>query len=395
MPNQFIDQSFRKLILMPLGVAGGAVFGLGVIIVFLYLSMLDSGKATEIAKLATHIGTQLHQAESSERGYLLTGNDEFLQPYKDNVPRLHTQMQHLQQLLAGDADQLRDAVLAEESFRTWHTRVDALIQQQAQGQDVVPIIRQGRGRQLITNIADNLEVIAERQRIRRAEGLKRAGVTLAVLAGGVLIGFIALALAFAIRGRAELQRVAQLKREGEQAFARSNAVLQHQTAMAEAESRVARLFVESGDLVDIGQGLLAMLCQWSGALVGAFYVAAEDGQRFARISGHGIVRQSHAVDGFGVGEGVAGESARTQQAQWLHDVPPNYMPLASQLGDMAPSCVLALPMTGSEGTNAVIELGFLQTPSNDQVMLLERLQVAIGHGIEVSLLRAHAHAHAV
>ncbi len=162
----------------------------------------------------------------------------------------------------------------------------------------MPVIRQGRGRLLITNIADNLEVIAERQRLRRAAGLKRAGMTLAVLAFGVLAGFVALALAFAVRGRAELQRVAQLKQEGEMAFARSNAVLQHQTAMAEAESRVARLFVESGDLADIGQGLLAMLCQWSGALVGAFYVAADDGLRFARISGHGIVRQSHAVDGF-------------------------------------------------------------------------------------------------
>lgn len=133
MPNQFINQSFRKLILLPLGVAGGAVLGLGVIIVFLYLSMLDSGKATEIAKLATHIGTQLHQAESSERGYLLTGDDAFfLQPYKDNVPRLHTQLQRLQHMLAGDADSLRDAVLAEETFRTWHVRVDALIEQQAQ-----------------------------------------------------------------------------------------------------------------------------------------------------------------------------------------------------------------------------------------------------------------------
>ncbi len=132
MPNQFINQSFRKLILLPLGVAGGAVLGLGVIIVFLYLSMLDSGKATEIAKLATHIGTQLHQPKAASAVICSPAMMRFLQPYKDNVPRLHTQLQRLQHMLAGDADSLRDAVLAEETFRTWHVRVDALIEQQAQ-----------------------------------------------------------------------------------------------------------------------------------------------------------------------------------------------------------------------------------------------------------------------
>lgn len=387
MQKDFLWGSFRKLVVTPLALAACALVVLMGLIGYLYFSVADSGRATEVIRLATDISTSLYRAESAERGYLLTGVDAFLVPYTDNVPLIRKKMQRLSALLADNVDEAQAIERANSVFNQWRSRVDALIQAHINGVDIVPIVRQGRGRDLVAQVTSSLDEVASAHRQKRTDSFTRMGTTLAVLCGALLLSFVALAGLFCVIGYKELSRVARIKAEGEAAHAQRNALLLQQTRLAEAESRVARMFVDQPSVADIGPSLLALLCQWSGALVGALYVSADGGQRFERVATYGTVRQSHAADVFQSGEGLPGEAARSMQTQWLHSVPVDYMPLASQLGDMAPGAIMALPVQGSYATNAVIELGFQRDVDADSVQLLERLRGAIGHAVEVTLLR--------
>ncbi len=62
----------------------------------------DAAKAVEIANSVNGLRAQLLTAESSERGFLLTGRKEYRQPYDAAVGQVHVIEQHLSQRVAGD-----------------------------------------------------------------------------------------------------------------------------------------------------------------------------------------------------------------------------------------------------------------------------------------------------
>src|SRR5258708_5316729 len=47
----------------------------------------------------------MKDAETGERGYIITGEDAYLQPYDDAIDRIHNQVESLRQLTADNPDQ--------------------------------------------------------------------------------------------------------------------------------------------------------------------------------------------------------------------------------------------------------------------------------------------------
>jgi PAS domain S-box-containing protein len=66
-----------------------------------------------IVELALALST-LQDAETGQRGYLLTGNEDYLQPYKEATTRLPQEMGRIRSLLSDAAQQARLAVLEED-----------------------------------------------------------------------------------------------------------------------------------------------------------------------------------------------------------------------------------------------------------------------------------------
>ncbi len=66
-----------------------------------------------IVELALVLST-LQDAETGQRGYLLTGNEDYLQPYEDATTRLPQEMGRIRSLLSDAAQQARLAVLEED-----------------------------------------------------------------------------------------------------------------------------------------------------------------------------------------------------------------------------------------------------------------------------------------
>src|ERR1019366_7153882 len=68
----------------------------------LFLSARELLRSYEIQSALGAILSTMKDAETGTRGYIITGNDAFLEPYRLAIARIHPQFEHLHGLLAKD-----------------------------------------------------------------------------------------------------------------------------------------------------------------------------------------------------------------------------------------------------------------------------------------------------
>jgi diguanylate cyclase (GGDEF)-like protein/PAS domain S-box-containing protein len=168
----------------------------------------------------------LKDAETGQRGFLLTGNEAYLAPYERARILLPAQLQELRQSLRGDLDELRSV---EEIARLSLEKLEELAYTVRLGRTdeadaAREMVREGKGRQLMLALRDKTQKMLDRQQSalaqREAAGMAERRQLAAILIG--IAAFIALLLASgywsAVRGMAEAKRAAQRLAEGQQAL---------------------------------------------------------------------------------------------------------------------------------------------------------------------------------
>ncbi len=142
------------------------------------------------------------------------------------------------------------------------------------------------------------------------------------------------------------------------------------------------------ELHDMAQAVLAYLASHVGAVVGALYLADEEatGLRLAASVGMGPGQAARGT--IAVGEGLAGEVARTGRSATLTRLPPDYLMVTSALGQSAPSVVIGLPLRHANKLMGVIELASLLPLDAHHQAWLEQACEAIAIAIDVTQARA-------
>ncbi|MGV3592862.1 MAG: response regulator [Gammaproteobacteria bacterium] len=139
---------------------------------------------------------------------------------------------------------------------------------------------------------------------------------------------------------------------------------------------------------DLTAKVLAFLGDYVDATAGAFFV--KDGPDFARTATNG-------VDADGVphrvmpGDGLLGQVAKDGRTRMLHDVPAEYLSAGCAFGRGQPRHLLMVATTADGVVNGVIELGFMDTPPERVLELLERADEVIGIALRSANYRAHLH----
>jgi methyl-accepting chemotaxis protein len=107
----------------------GAGFGLALVILLVIglVSYRNTTKLVETASLVAHTHrvlenlTQLNQelvdCETGERGYIITGLDSYLQPYRESVGRIDELVTEIDQLTRGNPEQLRRLAELQEAVK--------------------------------------------------------------------------------------------------------------------------------------------------------------------------------------------------------------------------------------------------------------------------------------
>jgi CheY-like chemotaxis protein len=342
-----------------------------------------------------HLLGSIYNAQGSERGFLITGDEKYLQPYYRALDDIRTTQQSLRSMTKDNAVQQKrlDALdlaiqrklnelqsTIDSYHRSGHAAAGAMVEQHL-SKDLTDDIRrllaeaQGHERQLL------------QQRTAKKEG-DMVNSLRALQFGGVL-GFVILLLVYYILTKEISQR----------ASAEAELLSRNQELQVGRDRERAQAWIKNGinelnakvrgdrRIEEMGADAILYLCRYINAGVGVMYQYEEESESLKIIANYAFTRDKALHHRIGVGEGIAGEVARQKAPLTLKEVPADYLVVGSALGESSPRTLLALPLLHQNDLVGVMEVGVLQELTETEQEFLKQAAGLLGIAINLTLTR--------
>ena len=414
---------------LTIGTKIGAGFALGVAF-FALLSVISYRSTQQLVETAKHeahtyvvlgeleaLLSQLRRAETGQRGYLLTGKDEYLQPYQDAAIVMDSKIRTLRSLTADNPTQQSKLDTLEPLVKAKMAELHQTIElrQQKGFEAAQRLVLTERGKLLMDDIHNTLfSMKAEEQRLleRRSQATtvatKRTADTVlySVPLYSLLLSVIGLALARHISrplrqistvatevGEGNLEvSVPTSQREDEigiltRAFGQMVTNLRDTSRRTDEQGWLKSNLADFGRLLQgqrnyevVAHQLLSKLAPLVGAQQGVFYLMDTDTNppTLKLLSSYAYQERKHLANQFRLGEGLVGQCALEKQRILLTDVPGDYIQIASGLGAAPPLNIVVLPLLFEQAVTGVLELASLQRFSPIQLRLLDEIGESVG-----------------
>ncbi|WP_460156890.1 response regulator [Pseudomonas sp. S2_H10] len=385
------EQRFRKLlsrnISLPLGLGLiSAVFFISLITYLLstiqWVEHTDRviNNANEAVKLTVDL-------ETGMRGFLLSGDEHFLDPYETAKPRIAVALNTLLELTADNPVQTDRLLRLQALQLEWTSYAQSMIDLQRSSGDYRSAVKAGRGKRLTDEIRKQFEAVIDTEqqlRTSRNDEVRRTTV-LSISLYLLLIAGVSGLLAYV--GRRDLLNLSQNYSVNLAAQQASAHRLEQQAWLRNGQTELAEQVLGQLSLNLLGRNILQFCAQYLGTAVAAIYVRDDHGG-LKRIASYGFSREQEALEQqIYSDEGIVGQVAQQARLIRLDEVPQDYFKVSSGLGDGLPRSVLVVPTSDDERVNGVIELGFLRPLSDRDIELLELIAGNIGTSIEAARYR--------
>ncbi|MDQ2640746.1 MAG: CHASE3 domain-containing protein, partial [Pseudomonadota bacterium] len=313
----------------------------------------------------------LKDAETGQRGYLLTGIEDYLQPYNTGRVRLPADIERLQTLLMDDPEQARRAEslrsVAQERLAELQRVIDL---QRDRGQDAATErMVQGRGKQLMDQVRELGATLVGHEQARLDVGYQslersRHQSTITVMGGlAILLLLVILAAAFGAR---------EIRRKALESWLR------------DGQAILARALQGEQRLESLGEQVLRFMTRQLHAPAGAFYVL-ERGGMVRRVAGFALAGDPPEM--FQPGSGLVGEAVRADRIMDIA-APAEHLRLESALLSAPPQRVVVVPVSYHGRVNGVVELALDAAPGEAGMEMLERSRQTLGIAINASIDRS-------
>jgi CheY-like chemotaxis protein/signal transduction histidine kinase/CHASE3 domain sensor protein len=311
----------------------------------------------------------LQDAETGQRGYLLTGNETYLGPYTNAKDALPNELGNARALLAGNSAQLANLDIFERVAADKMQELAQTISTRRGGDaaGALALVRTNRGREAMerarATIAEMQQIERHSLALRQAEWLNASGVSSFVVLGGSGL-LLALVVAAALRTSREyrLRQTQVWSRVGQMGL----------TTRIQGEQRLDAL----GDLV------LSYLIDYLDARIGAVFVTDSE-NRLRRVAGYGVVEGTRSTT-LRLGEGSLGQAAKENRVIHMRDVPADYMTVNSSVGRATPREIAITPTSVDGIVYGAVELGFFRRLRSADLELLARIAETLGVALRAS-----------
>ena len=339
-----------------------------------YLSLqnrtLTRDRVTHTIDVLRHIESlmsSLKDAETGQRGLLLTAQERYLEPYSHAVAELPSLFSRLKDQLGDNSEQYQRLLTAEriakeklaelaETIRLYRT------QDRAAALEMV-LTDQGRF------AMDRFRVVVEEMRLHEEQLLRErqdavqvaTQLSAVVVIGGSLLLLVLILVSMIMSSRDFRVRETEV-------WLRTGQV--RMSSRIRSEQRITAL----------GESILELIAEYLGARVGAVYLA--EGGVYRRVAGYALPPGDDAI--LRPGDGLLGQAAKEGRSLHVTDVPAGYLSVASSLGRGAAAELLVTPAVADGELQAVMELGFLHRVQASDLELLDRLSETLGAAIRRS-----------
>lgn len=390
---QSIDQSiFRKLLIRNVALPLFLALLTGGVFVGLIFFMIDTAKRVEhsdrVIAQTNYLQKLIIDAETGMRGYAITGDLIFLEPYNRALSLLPDQFNLVKNNVGDNPVQTGQIGAASDLFNKWleySNEVNGLTRKSKNQAQEIVIHARGKA------IMDNLRALLS-QFIQTEEGLRdqRSQNTINmihIVFTIVVIFSLAVGLVIALMGRKQLLSLAENYEFSLRQQLKLNRELEAQKWIDDGRTELLQLMQTETRTLDIGQRILSFLVKYLGAQVGALHVANEQGI-FESVTGYALVEGDLALQTrFQPGEGILGQAVKEKKIVRLSGLSDDFLKIKSSLGESKPQNILIVPCMSEQEPNAAVELGFLHEISERTIEFLSEAGVNVSNAVKSARYR--------
>ena len=333
----------------------------------------------EVLATANDTTRQIIDQETGLRGYLLTADRVFLEPYTrarplDGFARLHdlTSVTLTQQARFDEARQ---------RYEQWF----ALASPVAEGHDV----ESGKTLEAMRERKTRMDGVREslRSAIEIEEGLHReraaASANSIATTGVVFVVLIAASAAIlAFLSRRQLSAIAITFGAALEAERKARETTEAEVWIRAGHANLSEALQGEKSIEQLGEITLSSLATHVGADIGAFFV--QHAGAWHRRAGYALDSRAAGPEEFKEGEGIVGRVAESGKVLHLREVPRDFLKLRSGTGETSPNALVVIPARVDGTTNAVIELGFLRDIDARALNMLGRVSEVVALAVRSS-----------
>jgi len=313
-------------------------------------------------------------AETGQRGYLITGDERYLQPYDVARAGIEAEMAKMRELVRGRSTQMDLFRQVEPQVAAKLTEMEETIAlRRDQGFDAArAVVLTDRGRQAMVDFRENVAAMTrEETRLKELKLAEMEDAHQVAITSGIVTALLGIALTSAVM----------------LLIRRAHALRMKQQWLQNGELELSAVMTGEQKLEPLAENILGFLTRYVDAHAGAIFVSRAN--HYQRVGLVGAPLSGNIPERFQAGEGLLGAAVVDKSLRRIEDVPEGYLMVGSGLGQGQPRHLLILPALSDGSVNAVIELGFLHPVNDTKQEFLQQISEVVGVGMKSALYREH------
>lgn len=337
------------------------------------------GHTYEVIQKIDDLEQQLVDVETGMRGYVITGNQQFLDLYKVAIGAIPSHIDRLQQLTIDNANQQASISLLRpitmEKLEDFENKVS--LRTEKGFESAQASVATGNGKRLMDKIRARLKVmITEENRLLQIR-LVRTQISLeqtqrTILGGTLLILLIVVVLILYIRTTFEKQKIAEAKLQVQNQDLEELSLenKKRNWLLSGAGELNQTLRIESS-IMEMSNNIVSFFANYLQLPIGALYLVADREKQLYLAGSYAFKHRKRSENSIALGEGLVGQAALENKSIIFTNVPDDYIHINSGLGESIPKNIAVYPLAIGKEVKGVIELGSTSNFSKDQLEFIE------------------------
>lgn len=369
----------------------------------------------EVHNLIATIRYNAISMESSQRGFIMTGDEAYLKPYIDGKAQWEANYNSLYQLISNNPSTHKELEEIKLTIQNWIAAAGEptiLLRKQNKTPEIIKFYTEDNGKKSIDELREHFESLSNKQMewtkmhiLELDNRNKLLTVSLYVMllivtvVAFLIVSFVSGSIVKTIKqvvktiteiasagGDLTTRIEVKTKDEIKDLAEATNKLLTNlemqnwiQTKLAE----VATMNQGINDLNTLAQSFLMKIAPILNATHGLFYIRKGLGgqQQLVKIASYASYGDDAGRSSFRLGEGLIGQCALEKRTFLLNQLPDHDVMITSGLAQAAPQSILIVPIEFEGKVEAVVEFASLESFTSQHLKLLEQIEGHFGVAI--------------
>jgi CheY-like chemotaxis protein/signal transduction histidine kinase/CHASE3 domain sensor protein len=330
----------------------------------------------------------LLNSETGVRGFVVTGNPVFLEPYNQSIDKTSLHIENLRQMLNGKVEQLSRVDSLEFYAQRKGLNMRQLIEIRKQNFEMARThVALGKGKMLMDHIRTIIGQIKDTETLNysqlkwMSDQSSQRTILIIMIGSMIILILVLILLFFIIRTFKKQEMIEERIRQTNSQLLKVSKENEDQNWLLKGATSLDESMRGEQNVHSLATKIIREISKYVDAHVAAIYIS-DDTDGTLRLSGSYAFQFRNGNNNIiKLGDGMVGQAALDKKATIFTDVPADYVKVCSALGEVTPHTILVQPFLFNGNVKGVIEFGFVKEFSQLKMdfitMVLDSLGIAI------------------